>query len=124
MNVFKAAMTYRYSFSAEGVHALNSIPIVFAKDKAVRECWKQYYSDLCIANPSSLQMKKRNEDLYKLLESMASVLGYKKLITWEDIQNPYYPAGMARYENNNEIISNHMASMLLNMANNSPKENQ
>ena len=40
--VFKAVMTYRYGWSQEAVLALNSIPIVFAEDKTVRDRWKEY----------------------------------------------------------------------------------
>ena len=43
MSVFKAIMTDRYGWSRETVLALNSIPIVFAKDKYVRDAWKEYY---------------------------------------------------------------------------------
>ena len=112
MNVFKAVMTYRYTCSPEAVHALNSIPIVFAKDTEVRKCWKAYYEDLCIQEPNEHQSKKRKDDLFKLLESMAKVLGYKNSITWEDIQNPYLPAFMVNQEQNNTIIQSAMATLL------------
>ena len=32
----------------------------------------------------------------KLLELMAKNLGYKKKITWDTIQNPYYPVGLSQ----------------------------
>ena len=46
MSVFKAIMTDRYGWSRETVLALNSIPIVFAKDKDIRDAWKKYLSTL------------------------------------------------------------------------------
>ena len=112
MKVFKSVMTYRYISTPEAVHALNSIPIVFAKDTEVRKCWKAYYEDLCIQYPTEHQSKKRKDDLFKLLESMAKVLGYKDSITWEDIQNPYLPTFMVNQEQNNATIQSAMATLL------------
>ena len=115
MSVFKAAMTYRYSLTPEAVHALNSIPIVYAKEEEVRKCWRALYEDLCIQNANELQIKKRNDDLYKLLESMAKVLGYKDSITWQDIQNPYVPVGITNAINNNAILQGEMVALLQQM---------
>lgn len=119
MQVFKAVMTFRYGQSKESVEALNSIPIVFSrkcKDAKVRDCWKRYYEHLCIQNPDDMQIKQRNEALYKLLVSMAEVLGYKNTVTWEEIQNPYVPNGMVTAINNNEFIQGGMAMIVQNMA--------
>ena len=121
MQVFKAVMTFRYGWSKESVEALNSIPIVYSgkrKDKKVRNCWKKYYECLCIQKPDDMQIKQRNESLYKLLESMADVLGYRSIVTWEDIQNPYVPVGMVNAINNNEFIQGGMAMIVQNMASN------
>ena len=41
------------------------------------------------------QLEKIKNAQYKLLEAMANSLGYKDKITWETIQNPYMPVGMA-----------------------------
>ena len=115
MDVFKSIMTFRYGWSKEGVEALNCIPIVFSsnkKDKEVRECWKKYYEWLCVQNPDEMQIKQRNDALFKLLLSMAQDLGYKETITWEDIQNPYIPMVMAESINNNEIIQKGMAAIV------------
>lgn len=119
MQVFKAVMTFRYGWSKESVEALNSIPIVFSgkcKDAKVRDCWKKYYEYLCIQKPNDMQIKQRNEALYKLLVSMADVLGYKNTVTWEEIQNPYVPIGMVTAINNNEFIQGGMAMIVQNMA--------
>lgn len=115
MTVFKAVMTYRYGWSQEAVNALNSIPIVFAEDKNVRDQWKAYYNYLCIQKPDQMELKQRSEALYKLIESMAITLGYKETISWEDIQNPYIPAGMATAFDNGMIIQNSMAELLPQM---------
>ncbi len=119
MQIFTAVMTFRYNLSKESVEALNCIPIVFSgqgKDSIVRNRWKKYYKFLCIQNPNDMQIKQRNEALYKLLESMADVLGYKNIVTWEEIQNPYVPLGMVTAINNNEIIQGGMARMVQGMA--------
>ena len=112
MAVFKAVMTYRYGWSQEAVVALNSIPIVFAGDNAVRDRWKEYYKLLCIQKPDQMELKQRSDALYKLLESMAVKLGYKETISWEEIQNPYIPVGMATAYDNSMIIQNSMAALL------------
>ena len=118
MAVFKAVMTYRYGWSQEAVLALNSIPIVFANDKSVRDNWKSYYNLLCIQEPNQMEIKQRTDALYKLIESMAEVLGYKDTIKWDDIQNPYIPIGMASSFNNNMIIQNSMAALLQHLTTN------
>ena len=121
MQVFKAIMTFRYGWSKESVEALNSIPIVYSgryKDKRVRNCWKKYYEFLCIQKPDDMQIKQRNEALYKLLESMADVLGYKRIVTWEEIQNPYVPVAMVNSINDNEFIQGGIATIVQSMASN------
>ena len=130
MAVFKAIMTDRYGWSRETVLALNSIPIIFANDKTVRNSWKDYYKQLCIQEPNSMELKQRSDALYALLENMANVLGYGESINWDDIQHPYIPKGMAASFDNATTIQNQMAIMLQHMsasaANNPPasKEDQ
>lgn len=119
MQVFKAVMTFRYGWSKESVEALNSIPIVFSgkgKDSIVRDCWNKYYEYLCIQKPDEMQIKQRNDALYKLLVRMADVLGYRNIVTWEEIQNPYVPIGMITAINNNEFIQGGMAMIVQSMA--------
>lgn len=52
---------------------------------------------------------------------MAASLGYKETISWEDIQNPYIPNGMATAFDNSTTIQSAMAAllpqMLMSMAN-------
>ena len=112
MDVFKAVMTFRYGWTREGVEALNNIPLVFSKDEAVRKRWREYYNYLCIQDPDPMEMQQRQTALHKLLESMASSLGYKETITWEDIQNPYVPVGMINAMNNSDIIQSGMANIV------------
>lgn len=116
MSVFKAIMTDRYGWSRETVLALNSIPIVFANDKVVRDAWKEYYKCLCIQEPNPMELKQRSEALYKLLENMASTLGYDGTINWNDIQNPYIPRGMASSFDNAMTIQDQMAFLLQRMS--------
>lgn len=116
MAVFKAVMTDRYGWSRETVLALNSIPIVFSNDKAVRDAWKEYYKCLCIQEPDSMELKQRSEALYKLLENIASTLGYEGTINWDDIQNPYIPKGMASSFDNAMTIQDQMAVLLQRMS--------
>ena len=121
MDVFKSVMTFRYGWSKEGVEALNCIPIVFSGkrlDEKVRNCWREYYKYLCIQNPDEMQIKQRNDSLFRLLLCMAKDLGYKDVITWEDIQNPYIPIVMVQTIRNNEIVQNGMASIVEALANN------
>ena len=118
MEIFKSVMTFRYGWSKEGVEALNCIPIVFSEsdsDKEVRDCWKEYYKWLCIQSPDEMQIKQFNDSLYRLLLCMAKDLGYKDIITWEDIQNPYIPLGMVQAINNNEMIQKGVASLVQTM---------
>ena len=121
MDIFKAVMTFRYNWSREGVEALNMIPVVFSRkrDQVVRDCWKKYYDYLCIQNPDDMQLKQRSEALFKLLESMANVLGYNKVLTWEEIQNPYIPKAMVDEINNSSILQGGMANIVQTMLMNS-----
>ncbi len=94
MNILKALMNSRYTWTPESVSALNTIDIVFADDEAVRQCWKEYYEKLCIDKPNEVQAKQIKTAQYKLIEAVSNSLGYKDKVTWETIQNPYMPKGM------------------------------
>ena len=88
MEIFKILMMTRYNWTAESVRALNIIDVVFAKDAKVRNAWKSCYDIVCLPSYSVQQLNLAQD---KLLEAMATSLGYKSSITWETIQNPYYP---------------------------------
>lgn len=98
LEIFKTLMIARNNWSLESYKALNIIDIVFSDDETVRARWKEYYDKLCIENPSEPELKKIRTAQDKLLEAMAKSLGYKDKITWETIQNPYKPKGMADAE--------------------------
>ena len=107
MEIFKSLMANRsFDWTVEGARALNIIDIVFSDSPAVREKWKDYYDLLCIQNPDIMQKQKINIAKDKLLESMANSLGYKDVVTWENIQNPYMPKGMLSALQQQQIIQN------------------
>lgn len=96
MQIFKTLMTARiYGWTIDSVHALNVIDIVFANDKKVRAAWKELNDKYHVTNPDDQHLKKIEQAQYKLLEAIANSLGYKNKITWETIQNPYIPKGLA-----------------------------
>lgn len=94
MQIFRALMNSRNGWTPESVYALNIIDIVFADDKTVRAAWKDLYDKYCVENPDAMQLERIRQAQYKLLETIASSLGYADKITWETIQNPYIPKGM------------------------------
>ena len=97
MQIFKTLMTSRiYGWTPDSVNALNIIDIVYSDDKKVRAAWKDLNDKYRVTNPDQQHLKKIENAQYKLLEAMAISLGYKDKITWETIQNPYMPVGMAQ----------------------------
>lgn len=97
MQIFKTLMTSRiYGWTPDSVNALNIIDIVYSDDKKVRAAWKDLNDKYRVTNPDQQHLKKIENAQYKLLEAMANSLGYKDRITWETIQNPYMPVGMAQ----------------------------
>lgn len=97
MQIFKTLMTSRiYGWTPDSVNALNIIDIVYSDDKKVRAAWKDLNDKFRVTNPDQQHLKKIENAQYKLLETMANSLGYKDKITWETIQNPYVPVGMAQ----------------------------
>jgi len=111
LEIFKTLMANRIIWTPESVRAMNTIDIVFSKDKKVREAWKEYYSALCIPNPNEIQVKQIQQAQIKLLEAMAVSLGYKDKITWETIQNPYMPQGMVDSMGQQQVIQNGQVEM-------------
>lgn len=98
MAIFQCLMTHRAIgwSSPETVNALNSIDIVFVNDKNVRTCWasllSKYHPEYSVQEKSIAQCK--------LLEAMA----VRNKITWDTIQNPYYPQGLDNLMKNSEIF--------------------
>ena len=111
MALFKAIMASRvYGWTTESVYALNIVEIVFANNRDVVNQWRAYYDKLCVQATDDSTLKKIENELTKLLLEMAKVLGYKDKVTWETIQNPYIPTGMAnRIQLQNESMADYAA---------------
>ncbi len=91
MNIFETLMAYRYSIVAEpSVQALNSIDVIFYKDKNVRWAYEDFLRE---ANKSPEMHPNTSDKHLKLLEEMAKALGLKN-IHWNDIKQVYCPNGL------------------------------
>lgn len=92
MRIFETLMAYRYMISSEeSVKALNSIDIIFYKDKAVRDAYKDFLNE---ANKRP-ELNPNIEDKHlKLLEMISKVLKLEE-IHWDDIKHTYYPNGLS-----------------------------
>ncbi len=120
MMIFKVLMTSRiYGWTNESVQAMNLIDIVFSDDQEVRKQWKVCFDKMFVENPTDTELAKMKLEREKLLETMAKSLGYKNVITWESIQNPYIPKGMIdlmeqqqAYQNNQSFIMEQMKSIM------------
>lgn len=120
MQIFKILMTSRiFGRTNESVQAMNLIDIVFADDEAVRKQWKVCFDKMCVEKPTDTELSKIKTEREKLLETMAKSLGYKDIITWESIQNPYIPRGMMElmaqqqtYQENQSVIMEQMNNMM------------
>ena len=92
MQIFQCLMTRRVTGWAalEAVNAINSIDIVFTDSQEIRSQLNVWRSKCRKDVPREEQYREQ----CKLLELMANDLGYKDKITWDVIQNPYYPEGL------------------------------
>lgn len=104
MQIFQCLMTRRITGWAalEAVNSINSIDIVFADSKEIRNQLKVWRSKCRKDVPKEEQYLEQ----CKLLELMANELGYKDKITWDVIQNPYYPEGLDQHLTMNNQIMN------------------
>ena len=108
MQIFQCLMTKRITGWAglDAVNALNSIDIVFSDCEAVRNQWAVLLSKY----RRDITAQEQYREQCKLLELMANDLGYKDKITWDIIQNPYYPEGLAKQiEINSQILDGQVA---------------
>lgn len=89
MRIFETLMSYRYMISSEeSVKALNSIDIIFYKDKMVRQAYKDFLNE---ANKRP-ELNPNIEDKHlKLLEVMSKSLNLDE-IHWDDIKHMLLPA--------------------------------
>ena len=121
LNIFKILMRDRlFSWTLDSVNALNIIDVVFAEDKSVRQAWKELFD--CLSNNSVDEQTSEliKQAKFRLLEEMADSLGYTDTISWETVQNPYFPNGLAEEINNrnyNQRLMQDAATELINMAN-------
>lgn len=104
MQIFQCLMTRRITGWAalEAVNAINSIDIIFTDNKEIRNQLGVWKSKCRKDMPSEEQYREQ----CKLLELMANDLGYKDKITWDIIQNPYYPEGLNQQLTMNTQIMN------------------
>lgn len=125
MEIFQCLMTRRITGWAalEAVNAINSIDIVFTDNKEIRNqlyIWRSKCKN-------DIARDEQYREQCKLLELMANDLGYKDKITWDVIQNPYYPEGLdQQLAMNNQIIAGQVewakaAGLLLQMMDTPPQ---
>lgn len=96
-DIFATLMAYRYRLThAECVNALNSIQVVFYKDKKVIDAWNKFMD----AANSRVVAETFNDVHIQLLEQIALACGYGEL-HWNEIKSYYYPTGLA-----DEIVEN------------------
>lgn len=92
LNVFNILMSYRYMISSEvNVNALNTIDVIFYKDKKVREAFSKFLDETSKKPETNPQI---DEKYLKLLEEMAIALKLNN-IHWDDIKHSYYPNGLS-----------------------------
>lgn len=101
MKIFETLMAYRYMIShQECVNALNSIDVVFYKDKSVRKA----YADFLNETDKKPEFNPNITDKHlKLLEEMSKSLGLKE-IHWDDIKHSYYPTGLAQRTQDEDML--------------------
>lgn len=101
MGIFETLMAYRYMIShQESVNALNSIDVVFYKEKSVRKAYASFLNE----TGKKLEFNPNIADKHlKLLEEMSKSLGLKE-IHWDDIKQCYYPAGLAQRIQDEEML--------------------
>lgn len=127
MRIFIDLMVSRiYGWTAQAVHSMNIIDVVFADSKKVKDAWHKFF-DLCkIKDPSEQQQKDIETARYKLIEKIAENLGYKDKLTWDEIQSFYLPQGLANdIKNQQEFQSLQMqiGKMFTNQGQNNSSQN-
>lgn len=101
MDIFETLMAYRYMIShQESVNALNSVDVVFYKDKAVRKAYAAFLNETGIKPEFNPNIADKH---LKLLEEMSKSLGLKE-IHWDDIKQSYYPSGLAQRMQDEDML--------------------
>ena len=89
IEILKTLMARRIlANSIEYVNALNIIDIIFADSPKVKTAYKALYEAY---NQPNYDISKSQMMLTKLIEAIVVDVGYKEKITWDTIQQPYYP---------------------------------
>lgn len=121
MRIFETLMSYRYMIaSEESVKALNSIDVIFYKDKAVRDAYKEFLNEA----DKKQELNPNIEDKHlKLLEVMSQALKLGD-IHWDDIKHTYYPIGlMERIEEENALRKAQLQSASAKLKENASQKN-
>lgn len=91
---------YRYDISVEeNVRAINSIDVIFYKDKSVRAALVAFFDEADKQAPGSNIFDK----YLKLLEEMAKAVKYTD-IHWDRLKRWYYPKGLGEKINQENAI--------------------
>lgn len=92
LRVFETLMSTRYLISSEeSVKALNSIDIVFYKNKHVREAYKEFLNE----TDKKPEFDANIGDKYlRVLEEISKSLKLGD-IHWDEIKHTYYPSGLS-----------------------------
>lgn len=89
IEILKILMARRIpSNSIEYVNALNIIDIIFVDSPKVKAAYKSLYEAY---QQQNYDVSKSQMMLTKLIEAIVADVGYKEKITWDAIQQPYYP---------------------------------
>ena len=89
IEILKISMARRIpSNSIEYVNALNIIDIIFVDSPKVKAAYKSLYEAY---QQQNYDVSKSQMMLTKLIEAIVADVGYKEKITWDAIQQPYYP---------------------------------
>lgn len=103
METFKQLMISRVTASTEEfVKIVNSIDVIFADSKPVRQAWKELFDEYTNPNYDLDRVKYRHT---KLIEAVARDLGYKNKIEWNEIiENVYIPHWLVETWAQNNVL--------------------
>jgi hypothetical protein len=74
------------------VEVLNTMDVIFPKNRNILNLWHEYFASLCQPNPTPIMLDLQRQKLLDLLWEIASELGYKHL-RQTDIDKFYTPQG-------------------------------
>ena len=101
MRIFETLMAHRYKIAAEeSVSALNSIDVIFYKEKNVRDAYKEFLAE---TNKVPFSENAIEEKHLKLLETMSKDLKLNE-IHWDDIKHKYYPNGLSEKDRDEDML--------------------